>query len=91
MSKSRSNKSRVEDLWNKIIENEPLDQDNEQHETHLLFVGDSGSGKSSLINSFLKASSTKQPKPTFALDYSFARKKGSSSSFASVGSQGIGR
>ena len=41
----------------------------------VLVVGDSGSGKSSLIQSFLKPNSTKVPKPTFALEYSFARRK----------------
>ena len=39
------------------------------------FVGDSGSGKSTLIQSFLKPTS-KDPKPTFALEYNFARRKG---------------
>lgn len=85
MSKSKSSKSRpVDDLWSKI-ENEPVEVDADQVETSVLFVGDSGSGKTTLINSFLKASSTKQPKPTFALDYSFARKKTSSSISSSGG------
>jgi dynein light intermediate chain 2 len=85
MSKSKNSKARtVDDLWTKI-ESEPVDVDPDQVETTVLFVGDSGAGKSSLINSFLKASSTKQPKPTFALDYSFARKKTSSSISSSGG------
>jgi len=41
----------------------------------VLVIGDSGSGKSSLVQSFLKPNSTKVPKPTFALEYSFARRK----------------
>lgn len=85
MSKPKSVKSRpVDDLWTKI-ESEPIEVDADQVETTVLFVGDSGSGKTSLINSFLKATSTKQPKPTFALDYSFARKKVSSSATSSGG------
>lgn len=49
-----------------------------------LFLGDSGCGKSSLIQSFLKPTSTKEPKSTFALEYNFARRsKGSSSSSSS--------
>ena len=88
MSKSKSAKPRaVDDLWTKI-ENEPVEIDADQTETTVLFVGDSGSGKTSLINSFLKASSTKQPKPTFALDYSFARKK-VASSFSSSGGKSV--
>eukprot|EP00605_Chrysophyceae_sp_TOSAG23-4_P002361 GSChrysophyteH1.ASY1.ANO1.2609.1 assembled CDS len=43
--------------------------------TTVLVVGDAGVGKSSMIQSFLKPNSTKQPKPTFALEYSFARRK----------------
>jgi dynein light intermediate chain 2, cytosolic len=88
MSKSKSVKARaVDDLWTKI-ESEPAEVDADQVETTVLFVGDSGSGKSSLINSFLKASSTKQPKPTFALDYSFARKK-VATSFSSSGGKSV--
>lgn len=88
MSKAKSAKARpVDDLWTKI-EGESLEFDADQVETTVLFVGDSGSGKSSLINSFLKASSTKQPKPTFALDYSFARKK-VATSFSSSGGKSV--
>ena len=53
----------------------------------LVFVGDSSSGKSTVIQSYLKPSSTKGAKSTFALDYNFTRRKndGSSSSNASSG------
>jgi GTPase SAR1 family protein len=71
--------SRVDDLWARI-ESEPIELDSDLSETTVLFVGDSGCGKTTLINSFLKANSSKQPKPTYALDYAFARKKNSSGS-----------
>ena len=45
----------------------------------VLVVGDTGVGKSSLIQSFLKPNSNKQPKSTFALEYSFARRKNAGS------------
>ena len=77
--KSQSKQTRVDDLWGKI-ESEPIDVDGDSSESTVLFVGDSGSGKTSLINSLLKANSSKQPKPTYALDYSFARKKNASNS-----------
>jgi dynein light intermediate chain 2 len=51
-----------------IVEEENLD-------TTTLFLGDSGCGKSTLIQSFLKPNVTKEPKPTFALEYNYARKK----------------
>lgn len=76
--------SRVEDLWSKIENENPLEATDYEQETTILFVGDSGCGKTSLINSFLKSTSTKQPKPTFALDYSFARKKNTPASTTSA-------
>jgi len=42
----------------------------------ILVVGDSGSGKSTCIQTFLKPNTTKEPKSTFALEYNFARRKG---------------
>ena len=58
-----------------------IDNDNDiNNDTTTLFVGDSGSGKSTLIQSFLKPNSSKAPKSTFALEYNFARRKGSGSS-----------
>ena len=41
----------------------------------LLIAGDSGCGKSSLVQMFLKPNSNKDQKSTFALDYQFARRK----------------
>ena len=41
----------------------------------VLIVGDPGSGKSSLMQGFLKPNNNKDPKTTFALEYSFARRK----------------
>jgi dynein light intermediate chain 2, cytosolic len=41
----------------------------------ILVVGDAQCGKSTLIQSFLKPNSSKTPKPTFALEYNFARRK----------------
>ena len=51
------------------------DGKNSEESGTLLVVGDSGCGKSTLIQSFLKPNNNKDPKPTFALEYNFARKK----------------
>ena len=56
----------------------------------VLFVGDSGCGKSSLIQAFLKPNSSKDPKPTFALEYNFARRKNAGSSGAQGGGGAAG-
>lgn len=98
-SSSHNNNSKgVEDLWDKVnthFSSAAIDQqDNESSgfETVTLIVGETGSGKTSLLNNFLKASSSsnsKQPKSTFGLDYSFARKKGTVTS--SSGTQGGGK
>ena len=66
----------VEDLWMKI-EKQAGDNLNKENtiETTLLIVGEPSSGKSSLIQSFLKPTVTKEPKSTIALDYSYAKKK----------------
>lgn len=77
------------DLW-KIAEADPelsvLDVQQEEGGSTVLFVGDAASGKSSLIQSFLKPNSSKDPKPTFALEYSFARRKNAPSSSSSASS-----
>lgn len=57
----------------------------------VLLVGDSGCGKSSLIQAFLKPNSTKDPKPTFALDYNFARRKNAGQQDAAKNSGAGGR
>ena len=49
------------------------------NEAVVLVVGDFKAGKSTIIQSFLKPNAGKEPKPTFALEYSFARKKSASS------------
>ncbi len=41
---------------------------------NIIFVGDAGSGKTSLIQTFLKPNAAKDTKPTLALDYNYARK-----------------
>ena len=40
----------------------------------IIFVGDAGSGKSTLIQTFIKPNAVKDTKPTVALEYNFARK-----------------
>eukprot|EP01041_Mallomonas_annulata_P011767 gene11767-24667_t len=74
MSRSGSGKARVDDLWTKL-ENTAIEVDEDSVETTILFVGDSQCGKTTIIQSFLTPSTSKDPKPTFALEYSFARKK----------------
>jgi dynein light intermediate chain 2 len=69
----------AEDLWTKI-ESSPPPSSDDLPDTTVLFVGDANSGKTTLINGFLKPNVNKEPKSTFALEYQFARKKGSGSS-----------
>jgi dynein light intermediate chain 2 len=56
---------------------EPEDKSiiNVNSESTVLFLGESSSGKSSLIQMFLKPNVTKEPKSTVALEYNYARKK----------------
>ena len=75
---SSNGSSKGSDLWS-IIANErnvnAKDDVSKSTTSIILFVGDAGSGKSTLIQSFLKPTVTKEPKPTFALEYAFARRK----------------
>ena len=86
MSVKSSVKTVVEDLWAKL-EAQPVQVTEDNNDTNTLFIGDSGCGKSSLIQTFLKPTVTKEPKPTFALEYSFARKKGNSTTGAQSNSK----
>jgi GTP-binding protein EngB required for normal cell division len=73
-------KGSADDLWTKL-EAAPVASSGENAgdgagtDTTTVFVGESGCGKSSLIQTFLKPTANKDPKPTFALEYNFARKK----------------
>eukprot|EP01031_Cornospumella_fuschlensis_P035005 gene35005-42392_t len=78
----------IEDIWSKLEREKkasgvggetsassPFATAQKTEQTYLLFAGDSQCGKSSLIQSFLKpTSSSKENKPTIALEYNFARK-----------------
>ena len=66
--------ARVDDLWS-ILDKTVAVSEEESSDTTILFVGDSQSGKTSIIQGFLKPTAAKDPKPTFALDYNFARRK----------------
>ena len=76
----------VEDLWMKIEKQQAQSENNFSKdntiETTLLIVGEPSSGKSSLIQAFLKPSVTKEPKPTIALEYNYAKKKAPSTTNA---------
>jgi dynein light intermediate chain 2 len=75
MSSTKDTPKIERDLWS-VMANERLgNKDNSRTTGVILFLGDFGCGKSTIIQSFLKPSVTKEPKPTFALEYSFARKK----------------
>lgn len=83
-----SSSSGAEDIWTKLQRQqqskdltsaastaEPSENENRVVNTHLIFLGDQSSGKSTLIQTFLKPSGgAKETKPTIALDYNFARK-----------------
>jgi GTPase SAR1 family protein len=75
MSQAKSTqKVVVDDIWT-IIEKEPITAAIETTlNSSLVFAGDFSSGKTTLINSFLKPKDSKETKPTIALDYNFARK-----------------
>lgn len=62
------------DVWQLAEESDELSSLSDNAST-IFVLGDSGCGKSTLIQSFLKPNSSKSPKPTFALDYNFARRK----------------
>ncbi len=73
MSESKTDETASKPIVEKDVKEE--DAKVEASECTAFFVGDSGSGKSTLIQSFLKPTS-KDPKPTFALEYNYARRKG---------------
>lgn len=75
--------NKVETLWSRIESVSLADGDDSSNETTTLIVGDGSCGKTSIINNSFKAASTKAPKPTFALEYTFARKKNTGSTNAS--------
>lgn len=75
-----SQKNTPLDLWGLIASDNKEISNEDPNDTTIVVVGDFGSGKSSLLQSFLKPTISKEPKPTVALEYSFARKKASSSS-----------
>jgi len=56
----------------------------------VLVVGDKNVGKSSLIQSFMKPNSSKDPKSTFALDYNFVRRKNAGGGGGGSGSSSSG-
>ncbi|CAM9402959.1 unnamed protein product, partial [Ectocarpus fasciculatus] len=76
---SKSGASKVETIWTKLESQAERDAEESASETTTLLVGDGACGKTSLINNTFKASSSKAPKPTFALEYTFARKKNAGS------------
>ena len=83
------------DIWSLIAEEKKAQKKkygssnmSASHTSSVLFLGNQGSGKSTIIQSFLKPTVTKEPKSTFALEYSFARRKISSSSSSSSSSSG---
>lgn len=74
---STTTKGSSEDIWTKIEKISPKIENNENYNTNssIIFVGDQGSGKTYLIQTFLKPNiNVKDPKPTIAIDYNFARR-----------------
>ncbi len=68
--------SKALDLWSIVEREQHLEEGHD--DPCIVVLGNSKSGKSSLIQCFLKPTVTKDPKPTVALDYNFARKKAGS-------------
>ena len=81
MSKAAPSSDR--DLWSLLARDVKLTTSTgsaaSSNEAVILVVGDFKAGKSTIIQSFLKPNIGKEPKPTFALEYAFARKKSASS------------
>lgn len=84
MSRSKSSAlTEAEDIWSKL-QRAPLTKvsdtvndgvvDSGVSNTSIVFVGDLNSGKSTLIQTFLKPTTVKDTKPTVALEYNFARR-----------------
>eukprot|EP01038_Epipyxis_sp_PR26KG_P014616 gene14616-19627_t len=86
-NKSSSKNDKIEDIWTRIAREQPPltnntitnvtdDKQSQSTNSTVLFVGELGCGKSTLIQGFLKpsAGSNKDIKPTIALEYNFARK-----------------
>lgn len=83
---SRSKHAEADDVWTKLQRNPPNrasdgttansggDSDAGTNGSSLVFVGDLNSGKSTLIQTFLKPTAAKDTKPTIALEYNFARR-----------------
>eukprot|EP00002_Diphylleia_rotans_P022270 TRINITY_DN4361_c0_g1_i4.p1 TRINITY_DN4361_c0_g1~~TRINITY_DN4361_c0_g1_i4.p1 ORF type:complete len:135 (+),score=18.76 TRINITY_DN4361_c0_g1_i4:55-459(+) len=76
-----SNAADVKDLWGLIMEAGAKELES-RREINVLFLGARNSGKTTLINRFLKKAGTKDEavKPTTALDYRFARRTGNDAS-----------
>jgi dynein light intermediate chain 2 len=85
--RNMSKESNVEDIWTKLqkqqkatMESATTGEDVEGSASNItinqqmIFVGDAGSGKSTLIQTFIKPNAAKDIKPTIALEYNFARK-----------------
>lgn len=84
---SKSKHVEADDVWTKLQRNPPskttdtstngggiAENDVGAIGSSLVFVGDLSSGKSTLIQTFLKPTAAKDTKPTIALEYNFARR-----------------
>lgn len=84
---SKSKHVEADDVWTKLQRNPPkkvvdsadsgggnADSEVGANGSSLVFVGDLSSGKSTLIQTFLKPTAAKDTKPTIALEYNFARR-----------------
>ena len=75
-SRIKKPKEKVDDLWVKLLKGQQEGKcvTAELRESNLIFVGSRGSGKSTLIHSFLRKDSEFKGKATAALEYTFARR-----------------
>jgi hypothetical protein len=67
-------------IWAKAIEQSKQQKKAEagREDAHVYFLGARGSGKSTLLSRFLYPTQAEVPKPSQCLEYTFARKPGSS-------------
>lgn len=66
--------SKAKDIW-QIIQTQQAPNAQEQQDNNILIVGNKGSGKTTLINKFIRKEESGNPKSTTALEYTHAKRE----------------